>query len=109
MGQEEVAEPEVSELIFIGIVCIGATINVAVGRIRTGQVVPSGRETMLVMRGGPLNERATNRGSASRRRALSWHCGSSSRERTELLEDSTSSNGRRFILRARPTTKPKGW
>src|SRR5258705_9582016 len=109
MGQEEVAEPEVSKLIFVWIMCVGATINVAVGWVRTGQVVPSGGEAMLVMRGGPLNERATNRGSASRRRTLSWHCGGSSRERMKLLEDSTSSNGRCFILRTRPTTKPKGW
>src|SRR5258705_13970606 len=109
MCDEEIAESDIGELIFIGMMSVGVMINVVVGWVRKGQVVPSGGETMLVMRGGPLNKRATKRGSVSRRRSLSWHCGSSSRERTELLEDSTSSNGRRFILRARPTTKPKGW
>jgi len=39
MGQEEIAEPEVSELVVVGIVSVGATINVAIGGIRMGQVV----------------------------------------------------------------------
>ena len=51
MGQEEIAEPYVSELIVIGVVCVGATINVAVGWIGSGQIVPSGSETVLIMRG----------------------------------------------------------
>ena len=99
MGQEEIAEPEVSELIVVGIVDIRMTINVVSRRVWTSKVVPSGGVTVLIVRGGPLNKRATNRGSASGSRTLSWHCGDSSRERTELLEDSTSSNGRHFILR----------
>src|SRR5258705_12082358 len=106
MCDEEIAESDIGELIFIGVVSVGVMINVAVRWVRPGQVVPSGGEAMLIMRGGPLNKRATNRGSASGRRTLSWHCGGSSRERKELLKDSTSSNGRRFILRVRPTTRP---
>jgi len=51
VGDEEIAEPKVSELIIVGGMSVGATINVAVGGIRAGQIVPSRRETVLIMRG----------------------------------------------------------
>jgi len=51
MCNKEIAESKIGELIFIGVVGVGATINVAVGRIGTGQVVPSRRETVLIVRG----------------------------------------------------------
>jgi len=51
MGQEEIAEPKVSELVVVGGMGVGVMINVAVGRIRAGQIVPSGSKTVLVMRG----------------------------------------------------------
>jgi len=51
VGDEEIAEPKVSELIVVGGMGVGVTINVVVGGIRTGQVVPGRSETVLIMRG----------------------------------------------------------
>ena len=51
MCDEEIAEPDVGKLILIRIVDIGTTVNVVSRRIRTSKIVPSGRETVLIVRG----------------------------------------------------------
>ena len=51
MGDEEIAEPKVSKLVFIWVMNVGTMVDIMSRRVRTSKVVLSRRVSVLIMRG----------------------------------------------------------
>ena len=58
MSNNEIAEPDISELIILRMRAVGADVNVRGGGIRTSGIVPSVREPMTVKVGLVVHKRA---------------------------------------------------
>ena len=58
MGNNEIAEPDISELIILRMRAVGADIDVRSRRVRSGRVVPSVSEAMTVEVGLVVHKRA---------------------------------------------------